>query len=257
MLSSLTALVLATPVFGFSLSIDLPALELAAPAQVTAATATPDPDTTEATDATGDDASASASTTLASDPGAGPDAEGGESVSDQLARRARMGRIHRILGLSTFGAMTATVVLGTLQYANLYGFFDSAAGSRCGRGNAFFGQDACTGTPVPHLVTAFTTAGLYYATFGLSYAMPDPIGLDRGDSRAARRLRQHKRLRWAHFAGMASQIVLGMLSANSHWLGLDRTNDYRAQQALATVHLAVGYATYATLTWAGALMTFD
>ncbi len=246
MLSALTAFVFATPVFGFSLAIDLPALELAAPAQ-TAAQVVDDAAADTAPVAPAEVADAAGS----EDQAAAPD------ISALMAQRARNGRIHKILGLSTFGAMTATVVLGTLQYANLYGFFDSAANTRCGRGNAFFGQDACSGTPVPHLVTAFTTAGLYYATFGMSYAMPDPIGLDEGDSRSARRLRMHKRLRWAHFGGMAAQIVLGMLSANSQWLGLDRANDYRAQQGLATVHLMVGYATYATLTWAGTIMTFD
>lgn len=249
MLSALTAFVFATPVFGLSLSIDLPALELAAPAQIVAqAPADPAP-------ADGTDDAAIAPTAVAVsaelEDTAAPD------VATLMAQRSRNGRIHKILGLSTFGAMTVTVVLGTLQYANLYGFFDARANTRCDNGNAFFGQDACSGTPTPHLVSAFTTAGLYYATFGMSYAMPDPIGLDQGDSRSARRLRMHKRLRWAHFGGMAAQIVLGMLSANSQWLGLDRANDYRAQQGLATVHLLVGYATYATLTWAGTIMTFD
>src|SRR5262245_15303288 len=41
-------------------------------------------------------------------------------VADALARRVKIGRIHRVLGISTWGAMTAAVVLGTLQYANLY-----------------------------------------------------------------------------------------------------------------------------------------
>lgn len=247
MLSALTAFVFATPVFGLSLAIDLPALELAAPAQVTAQVVD---ETAPADDATVAPA-AVADAAATDEQAAAPD------ISALMARRARNARVHKIFGLTTFGAMTVTVVLGTLQYANLYGFFDSAANTRCGRGNAFFGQDACSGTPTPHLVSAFATAGLYYTTFAMSYTMPDPIGLDEGDSRSARRLRMHKRLRWAHFGGMAAQIVLGMLSANSQWLGLNRADDYRAQQGLATVHLMVGYATYATLTWAGTIMTFD
>lgn len=253
MLSALTAFVFATPVFGLSLAIDLPALELAAPAQTAAQVVVDDAAPADAAPADADAAVApeSVAATAGTEDAAAPD------ISALMARRARNARVHKIFGLTTFGAMTVTVVLGTLQYANLYGFFDSAANTRCGRGNAFFGQDACSGTPTPHLVSAFATAGLYYTTFAMSYTMPDPIGLDEGDSRSARRLRAHKRLRWAHFGGMAAQIVLGMLSANSQWLGLDRANDYRAQQGLATVHLMVGYATYATLTWAGTIMTFD
>jgi hypothetical protein len=234
MITALSAFALATPVFGLSLSIDLPALDLTLPTDVVLQIA----------DAEGaaDDADA--------------DDEADPTVAEQMAKRARFARMHRILGLSTFASMTVTVTLGTLQYANLYGFFAAREDTRCLRGNAFFGQDACSGTPVPHLVSAMVTSGLYYATFGLSYAMPDPVGLDQGDSRAARRLRQHKRLRWAHFSGMALQIVLGMFAANPQWLGIDRANDYRAMQALATVHLVSGFATYGTLTWAGALMAF-
>lgn len=243
MIAPLTALALATPIFGFSLTIDLPALDLTGlagvPFEIAATTPADDSDVAPASAARADDANGS---------------EGEPSTVELMNKRARYGRMHRILGISTWAAMTATVTLGTLQYANLYGFFDSAANTRCLRGNAFFGQDACVGTPTPHLVTALTTAGLYYATFGLSYAMPDPIGLDRGDSAAARRLRTHKRLRWAHFTGMALQMVMGVFVANAHWFGLDRANDYRAMQGLATVHLLTGYATYATLTWAGALM---
>lgn len=233
MITALSAFALATPVFGLSLSIDLPALDLALPTDVVLQVA-----------------DAESGELVASDDGDEP------TVAEQMAKRARFARMHRILGLSTFAGMTVTVTLGTLQYANLYGFFSAREDTRCLRGNAFFGQDACSGTPVPHLVSAMVTSGLYYATFGLSYAMPDPVGLDQGDSRAARRLRQHKRLRWAHFSGMALQIVLGMFAANPQWLGIDRANDYRAMQALATVHLVSGFTTYATLTWAGALMAF-
>jgi hypothetical protein len=150
--------------------------------------------------------------------------------------------------------MTLTVVLGTLQYANLYGFFAARERTRCVRGDAFFGQSACSGTPWPHLASALMTTALYTTTFALSFAMPDPIGLDEGDSEFAKKLRRHKRLRWVHLVGMASQLVLGLLIAHSDWIGLDRANDYRKLQGLATAHFALGLMTYGTLTWAGTLM---
>lgn len=178
------------------------------------------------------------------------------NVAEEMARRGRIARVHKWMGISTWAAMTGAVVMGTLQYANLYGFFDDLEDTRCVRGNAFFGQDACIDTPVPHLATSMLTGVLYYTTFGLSYRMPDPIGLDQGDSESARALRQHKRLRWVHFGGMALQMTLGVLVANPGIMGMDRANDFRALQALSTVHLLSGYTTYAVLTYTGARMAF-
>ena len=105
-------------------------------------------------------------------------------------------------------------------------------------------------------VTVGATAALYYTTFGLSLAMPDPIGLDQGNSESARTLRQHKRMRWIHFSGMLLQGVLGTVISNGQWFGLDRANDYRTLQALSTIHLLSGYATYGILTYTGARMAF-
>ena len=70
----------------------------------------------------------------------------------------------------------------------------------------------------------------------------------------ARSLRTHKWLRWVHFGGMAVQAVLGVFSANSDLIGLDRANDYTTLQALSTVHLTTGLLTLGALTWAALLM---
>ena len=53
---------------------------------------------------------------------------------------------------------------------------------------------------------------------------------------------------------MAAQILMGFFVANSDRFGLNRTEDYRTLQGLATVHLAIGLMTYGTLTYAGAIM---
>ena len=175
------------------------------------------------------------------------------SMAEDIARRRRMGRIHRAFGIATWAGMTAATAFGIIQYRNLYGG-RTLADTPCVRGEATFGQDACSGLPAPHLATVIVTSALYYTTFGLSYAMPDPLNVDEGDGSYARRLRTHKRLRWVHFAGMAAQILLGMVTANSEAFGLNRSEDYGALRALSTIHLAIGLTTWGTLTYAGALM---
>jgi hypothetical protein len=229
-------LVLATPIFGLALTLD-PAFAADAPALRSPILVAVDVDPAAVAE----------------------EAEPEPTVEELMAQRAHFGRIHQWMGIATWSAMTVTVALGWFQYANLYGHFAPVEDTRCVRGNPFFDggpRDPCTQQPLPHLISASVTGALYYTTFALSYFLPDPMGLDEGDSEAARELRQHKRLRWAHFSGMALQILLGAFTANADRFGLDRTNDYRALQALATVHMVTGLATYATLTWAGTIMTF-
>ncbi|MFW6050212.1 MAG: hypothetical protein ACODAU_03500 [Myxococcota bacterium] len=233
-MTPLTAFVLATPLFGLSLEPPtlgvLPGGSVATPSAVAAAELPP-------LEASGR-------------------AEEGSSIAEQLQQRQKIARIHKWLGIATWSAMTITVMLGIIQYRNLYGFFDGPGGNPCVRGDATFGQGQCTGTPWPHAASAAVTTALYGATFGLSFFMPDPLETAEQDSKAGRRLRAHKRLRWVHFAGMIAQALLGIVVANGESFGLDRANDYRALQGLSTVHLVTGLATYGSLTAAGALMLF-
>lgn len=181
-----------------------------------------------------------------------------ELSSDDIARllekRRKIGKVHQWLGISTWIAMTAATVFGAIQYRNLYGFFSPLESTPCVEGRAIFSQDACIGRPIAHTATVGVASALYFTTFGISFAMPDPIGLAKGESKASRRLRQHKRLRWAHLSGMAAQILLGIIAANGDAFGLSRSENYRGLQGLATVHLLTGIATYTTLTWSGAIM---
>lgn len=206
-----------------------------------------------------------------SGPGAGSEGEadeageGGEDGADaadtaeqddyvaQTKERNSLIKIHRPLGIATWVAMTAAITLGTIQYYNLYGFFDDIGSNPCVTGDAIFGQEQCSGTPWPHLISAGLTTGLYAATFTVSLMMPDPDDLSSGKGEFASTLRMHKLLRWVHFGGMVAQAVLGIIIANDV---LDRANDYDTLQILATAHLASGFITYGALTWAGALMTF-
>lgn len=177
-----------------------------------------------------------------------------EDIARLLDKRRKIGKAHQWLGISTWVAMTAATIFGAIQYRNLYGFFSPLESTPCVEGRAIFGQDACIGRPVAHTASVGLSSVLYFSTFGLSFAMPDPIGLDEGDSKSARRLRQHKRLRWAHFSGMIAQLLLGVVSASGDAFGLSRAENYRALQGLATAHMIAGAATYMTLTWSGAIM---
>ena len=233
-MSLLAAFLFATPVFGLSLSVD-PMLMASGPAALDLSL------------------SAELAAQIAAEAEAGSEGAG-DDVATAMKRRAKIGKVHKWMGISTWLSMTATTIFGISQYRNLYGFFDGRDDNPCARGAAAPNQDACSGRPWYHTVSVGLTGALYLTTFGLSFAMPDPIGLDEGDSKPARKLRQHKRLRWAHLGGLAAQILLGFVTSSSHRFGLDRTNDYGAQQALATTHLLIGAATYATLTWSGAIM---
>lgn len=228
----LPALLLATPLFGFSLQVD-PALALdpaalgvVLPLEVAAVAAPAD------------------------------DGDGEPTFAEQMQTRAELAQIHKALGIATWASTTMTLVLGIIQYRNLYGAFDGQSDNPCVTGDATFGQGQCSGTPWVHLSSAMLTGALYYTTFGFSLAMPDPGGLSDGDSDYARNLRTHKILRWIHFGGMAAQILLGAVVANSESFGLDRANDYRTLQRLSTVHLGLGLVTWGALTYAGTIMVF-
>lgn len=179
-----------------------------------------------------------------------------EEYAEQVQTRSELSDVHRIMGIATWGAMTGTLVLGTIQYYNLYGFGSGIDSNPCVEGSAVFGQGQCSGTPWLHLGGGLLTAGLYSATFAISLAMPDPNDLANAKGAYADKLALHKTLRWIHFAGMIAQMGLGMLIANSEIIGLDRANDYGTLQALSTVHLGVGLVTWGAMTWAGALFTF-
>lgn len=242
-MNPLAALVLATPIFGLSLQAPTVA---PLPAMPAAHVANAMPSATEF---------ALSGSTLhfqTTDSAASAAAAEEEAYDNALRERNRIASIHRVLGVSTWASMTVSLVLGGIQYHNLYGTFGSLEDTPCVRGTAIFGQGTCTGTPWPHALTAGLTTGLYFSTFTLSLFMPDPDNAAEGDNAFARTLRMHKILRWIHFGGMLAQIILGPIIANAG----NRATDFGTLQTLATIHMGLGLVTYGALTWAGALMTF-
>lgn len=244
-MGSLTALLLATPLFGFSLhapSLDAPmaatievSAKAVAAAQVSAKTQDVEPE---------------------AEPQEKSKSSGDDEYMLQIKERNRIAGIHRVFGVSTWLAMTFTVAAGFLDYYNQYGFGAGIEDNPCVKGTAAFGDDfGCRGLRTVKSIAAYTTTALYASTFTLSLLMPDPDDLSSGKGEFASTLRLHKTLRWVHFGGMVLQIALGVLVAST--LGpLDRANDYGTLKTLATVHMVSGFVTWGALTWAGALMTF-
>ena len=279
-MSPLFAFLIATPIFGFQLSapaVDFDvsgslappqaaslgapvlALDIALAAEVEAqqpddsevpqgaSTTVPQPNVVEpaASPASVPTAGETASATAAADE---------EEYANAIRGRNRLAKIHRILGITTWVAMAATLTFGFIQYSNLYGFGGSHTDNPCVNGNAIGGYEACLGRPLPHTISSLVTTALYASTFSLSLFMPDPDNASEGDSEFARTLRTHKILRWIHLFGMISQITLGLVTANL----FDRASesDFKAAQALGTVHMGIGLVTFGALTWAGAMMVF-
>lgn len=177
--------------------------------------------------------------------------EAEESVGDALAHRARMAQAHRRIGIAMWAGMTWTTIAGTMQYVNKYGGAQDE--TRCAQGEVIL-QETCSGTATLHLVPAVVTGALFYTNFGMAFAMPDPLDAASGDSDRSRRLRTHKRLRWATFSLLTAQILLGAIIAHPDLVGLHPATDYETMRGLASLHLALGYTSYGLLTWTGALM---
>jgi cytochrome b561 len=230
-MATLTALMLVTPLFGLTLHIDSSAL--GAPAIVM------DPGATLAVEL---------STQL--------DEPQTPTTAELVRKRNKIKKVHKWFGISTWSLMTLSVASGFIQFYNQYGWWKGQATNPCVEGDAIFSQKACSGVPTAHLVLNTLTSAAYFTTFGLSFAMPDPLKVSEGDSQFAKRLRTHKVLRWVTFAGMLAQIGLGIVSANSEWFGVDRANDYSTLRGIATAHMAVSLVTYGAMTWAGAIMVF-
>jgi hypothetical protein len=225
---SLAALVLATPLFGMSLQLDTAALRTPV--------MTVDPGALFAVEVK----------TELQEP----------TTADLVRKRNRLKKPHKIMGITTWALTTLSVASGFVQYYNQYGWFQSQSTNPCVSGTAWPSQEQCSGAPIGHLTLSVVTSAAFFATWGISLAMPDPLGLDEGDGKYAKKLRAHKALRWVTFAGFLAQIGLGVIAANGEWFGIDRANNYNALRAIATAHLSVGVVTWGALTAQGALMVF-
>lgn len=143
------------------------------------------------------------------------------SLAERAALRRGMLQAHQIAGLTTLGLMTATVILGQLNFDDL--FSDSGAGS-----GAY---------STPHRLAAFGTAGAFAITGGLAFLAPVPYekegGFDAGTV--------HKIAAVGATAGLAGQIALGLVAGDALRSGqadrLERTADLHRITGFVTLTL--------------------
>jgi hypothetical protein len=251
----LTALLIATPIFGFALSPpQIPALPYTALPLAQLESSGGFDDSAE-TEAVGDEQPPGWANTESVDSAgsASPEPKMDQSVYvKQLRKRARMAKVHRALGITTWASMAVAVAAGIVQYRNLYGG-GKLESTPCTKGDAWPNNNECHGAPLGHAIPGFVTGGLYFTTLGLEMFMPDPDHASQGDSKFSKTLRTHKILRWIHLAGMVAQIGLGVVMANPK-LGLERSSDFGTLKTLSQAHLGIGIGTFVALTWAGTIM---
>jgi len=134
----------------------------------------------------------------------------------QLARRRAMLRYHQIGGFLTVGSLTATAVLGQLDYHDKYGG----------------GGDVGTFHPWHRWVAVASTV-IFAGTASLAVFAPAPIDRPvRLDTATV-----HKIAMTVAAAGIATQIVLGIVTASKE--------GQTAQRDFALAHQIVGYTTLA------------
>jgi hypothetical protein len=255
----LTALLLATPIFGLSLTAPaLDALPISA-APIAQLELSEEGELDGELDSDADERSDSEATDTNPD-SERDDAERAKPAPaqdkatylKQLRKRARLAKIHRTLGITTWVLTGVASIAGTIQWRNMYK--GDLGTNPCVTGDAWLGERQCYGTPWFHALTGFAAGAAYFTTLGFAIAMPDPDNASEGKSKYAKTLRTHKILRWVHLTGMVAQMVLGIVIANPKISGLDRTNDYDKQKTLSIVHLTSGWVTTAALSWAGTIM---
>jgi hypothetical protein len=254
----LTALLLATPIFGLSLTppkLEALPVDVAPMAQFESelsgeAELGEDGEGSGDTEATVDEETSEPS---AKGPRRDEPKLSKDEFREQMRKRGKLAKIHRTMGITTWALTGVAVIAGTIQWRNLYA--GSIGDNPCVKGTAWLGQGQCSGQPWFHELTGFGAGAAYFTTLALAIAMPDPDHADRGDSAYAKNIRTHKILRWVHLTGMVSQIVLGTFMANDGLNGgLNRAEDYGKLRKLSIVHLSLGYLTFGALSWAGYIM---
>ena len=148
------------------------------------------------------------------------------AFESSVRTRRTMLELHQALGFATWAAVATTVVLGQLQLHDRYG-----GGGDTGKFR------------IPHLAFAIGSSTLFAGTGLLAAFAPSPFERREGLSTAL----LHKVMMYIATAGMAAQIILGIVTGLREG-ALD-------QRAFAATHQAVGYVTAGALT-VGAVTLF-
>jgi hypothetical protein len=156
-----------------------------------------------------------------------PDAATRAEIERDLALRRKMLQAHQLGGFLTLASMTATVVLGQLDYSDKYG-----GGGDTGKYHLW------------HRWFGFGTAAIFAGTGSLSIfapsPLPKPVRLDTATI--------HKTSLAVAAAGMLALIILGpVIAAKEGQL---------SQRDWALAHQIVGYATLAATATGAVALTF-
>jgi hypothetical protein len=173
-----------------------------------------------------------------------------------LRRRRASLTTHRAFALAAWGSFLVTEVFGTLQAINQPTWF---GGGACRSMGGCVGGDFASHFTDLHAIFAFTTVGLYTTAGVIAVTTPDPDRESEGPSTHASTLRLHKILAWVHAGGMIALPILGLLTTRPTLLLGDNATSDEIQsytRTMRSLHLAVGYTTFAAFTFAGALELF-
>lgn len=148
-------------------------------------------------------------------------------LSRSLSKRRDLLRLHQLGGFATIATLAATVVVGQLNYADKYG----------GGGDTGKYRTA-------HQVLAYGASGIFAATGLLAVLAPSPFEKPlRMDTATL-----HKVSMMVATAGMASQVILGIVTS--------RSEGKISQRDFALAHQIVGYTTLAATTAGFLVLTF-
>jgi len=150
-----------------------------------------------------------------------------QGLQSDLNLRRTMLQLHQIGGFATIASLSATVVLGQLNYGDKYG----------GGGDTGKYRSA-------HSILAYSSAGIFAATGLLALFAPSPFDKPlRLDTATL-----HKVSMAVATAGMAAEIVLGILTASKE--------GKISQRDLALTHQIIGYTTLAATTTGFVILFF-
>ncbi len=144
-----------------------------------------------------------------------------------LRLRRTMLSWHQGAGLALLALQLATTVVGQLNYSDRF-----AGGPSTGR------------YELSHKVLAYSTLGLFAIDGSLALLAPSPVRRDEGFDRVT----LHKIAMFTAAVGMLAQGILGVVTRERE--------GYLNQSQLATIHLAVGYATLAAVGVGVGALTF-
>jgi hypothetical protein len=148
-------------------------------------------------------------------------------LEKEVRRRRKMLKLHQGLGIATWSALAATVVVGQLDFDDRF------------RGGGDTGRYHGT-----HKALAYGTSTLFLGTGLLGLLAPEPYEKKTRLDTAT----LHKASMGLAAAGMATQIALGLLARGN--AGKLRERD------LASAHQVTGYATLGAMTVGAAVLFF-